>query len=95
MISPQYQQVKEGQPVEFRCEATGNPPPQLDWVRVHGAMNPEATFYNGIWSLLAASKSDAAEYKCIARNNVGIHEKTTVLYVEGTIEAFARFRQHL
>ncbi|XP_025163883.1 basement membrane-specific heparan sulfate proteoglycan core protein [Harpegnathos saltator] len=82
VITPHYQQVQEGRPVEFRCEATGNPPPQLDWVRVHGTMSPEATFYNGVWSLPAASKSDAAEYKCIARNNVGTDEKTTVLYVQ-------------
>ncbi|XP_039313933.1 basement membrane-specific heparan sulfate proteoglycan core protein isoform X8 [Solenopsis invicta] len=82
VINPPYQQVKEGEPVEFRCEATGNPPPQLDWIRVHGSMSPEATFYNGVWSLLAASKNDAAEYKCIARNNVGTDEKTTILYVQ-------------
>ncbi|XP_018057777.1 PREDICTED: basement membrane-specific heparan sulfate proteoglycan core protein isoform X9 [Atta colombica] len=81
-ISPSYQQVREGEPVEFRCEATGNPPPQLDWIRVHGSMSPEATFYNGVWSLPAASKNDAAEYKCVARNNVGIDEKTTILYVQ-------------
>lgn len=84
VISPPHQQVREGEPVEFRCEATGNPPPQLDWIRVHGSMSPEATFYNGIWSLPAASKNDAAEYKCIARNNVGTDEKTTILYVQGT-----------
>ncbi|XP_050453317.1 basement membrane-specific heparan sulfate proteoglycan core protein isoform X8 [Cataglyphis hispanica] len=82
VISPSYQQVREGEPVEFRCEATGNPPPQLDWIRVHGIMSPEATFYNGVWSLPAASKNDAAEYKCIARNNVGVDEKTTILYVQ-------------
>ncbi|XP_072758589.1 basement membrane-specific heparan sulfate proteoglycan core protein isoform X17 [Anoplolepis gracilipes] len=82
VISPSYQQVREGEPVEFRCEATGNPPPQLDWIRVHGSMSPEATFYNGIWSLPAASKNDAAEYKCIARNNIGVDEKTTILYVQ-------------
>ncbi|XP_019884797.1 basement membrane-specific heparan sulfate proteoglycan core protein isoform X13 [Camponotus floridanus] len=81
-INPPYQQVREGEPVEFRCEATGNPSPQLDWIRVHGSMSPEATFHNGIWNLPAASKNDAAEYKCIARNNVGIDEKTTILYVE-------------
>ncbi|XP_018405456.1 PREDICTED: basement membrane-specific heparan sulfate proteoglycan core protein-like [Cyphomyrmex costatus] len=81
-ISPSYQQVREGEPVEFRCEATGNPPPQLDWIRVHGSMSPEATFYNGVWSLPATSKNDAAEYKCVARNNVGIDEKTTILYVQ-------------
>ncbi|XP_024875337.1 basement membrane-specific heparan sulfate proteoglycan core protein-like isoform X2 [Temnothorax curvispinosus] len=82
VINPPYQQVREGEPVEFRCEATGNPPPQLDWVRVHGSMSPEATFYNGVWNLPAASKNDAAEYKCVARNNVGIDEKTTILYVQ-------------
>ncbi|XP_020284881.1 basement membrane-specific heparan sulfate proteoglycan core protein isoform X6 [Pseudomyrmex gracilis] len=83
-ISPPYHQVKEGDPVEFRCEATGNPPPQLEWVRVHDSRNisPEATFYNGVWSLPAASKNDAAEYKCIARNNIGTDEKTTILYVQ-------------
>lgn len=46
-------------------------------------MSPEATFHNGIWSLPAASKNDAAEYKCVARNNVGVEEKTTILYVQG------------
>ncbi|XP_011640582.1 basement membrane-specific heparan sulfate proteoglycan core protein isoform X5 [Pogonomyrmex barbatus] len=81
-ITPSYQQVTEGEPVEFRCQATGNPPPQLDWIRVHGSMSPEATFYNGVWNLPAASKNDAAEYKCIARNNIGTDEKMTILYVE-------------
>jgi len=85
-INPTYQQVREGEPVEFRCEATGNPQPQLDWIRAHGSMSPEATFYNGVWSLPAASKNDAAEYKCIARNNVGVDEKTTILYVQGTVK---------
>ncbi|XP_014478060.1 PREDICTED: basement membrane-specific heparan sulfate proteoglycan core protein isoform X5 [Dinoponera quadriceps] len=82
VITPPYQEVQEGRPVEFRCEATGNPPPQLDWVRVDGAMSPEATFYNGVWSLPGASKSDTAEYKCIAKNNVGTDEKRTILYVK-------------
>ncbi|RLU19726.1 hypothetical protein DMN91_008283 [Ooceraea biroi] len=81
-ITPAYQQVREGEPVEFRCEATGNPQPQLDWIRVYGSMSPEATFYNGIWSLPAASKNDAAEYKCVATNNAGVDERTTILYVQ-------------
>lgn len=85
--------MREGEPVEFRCEATGNPPPQLDWIRVHGSMSPEATFYNGVWNLPAASKNDAAEYKCIGRNNVGIDEKTTILYVQGTIAIYLGRRE--
>jgi hypothetical protein len=51
-------------------------------------MSPEAMFYNGVWRLPAASKNDAAEYKCVARNNVGVNEKTTILYVQGMMEKF-------
>lgn len=80
-INPPYQQVKEGEPVEFRCEATGNPPPELDWIRAQGHINPEATFTNGIWRIPTVTKSDAAEYKCIARNTIGVSEQTTILYV--------------
>ncbi|KAK2578017.1 hypothetical protein KPH14_008439 [Odynerus spinipes] len=82
MIMPPYLEIKEGEPVEFHCEATANPPAQLEWVRVHGTMSPESSFHNGVWRLPAASKNDAAEYKCIARNNVGIDEVTTILYVK-------------
>ncbi|XP_015437459.1 PREDICTED: basement membrane-specific heparan sulfate proteoglycan core protein [Dufourea novaeangliae] len=81
IIVPPSLQVIEGEPAEFRCEASGNPPPHVEWIRVHGSMNPEVTTQNGVWTLRAASKNDAAEYKCIARNNIGVDERTAVLYV--------------
>lgn len=81
---PPSLEVIEGEPAEFRCEASGNPTPQIDWIRVHGAMNPEVIVQNGVWILRAVSANDAAEYKCIARNNVGVDERTTILYVRGT-----------
>lgn len=80
-IRPAYQQIKQGEPVEFRCQATGNPTPQLDWIRIGGQMNPEATFENGVWRIPAVTKADEAEYKCIARNDIGMNEQTTILYV--------------
>lgn len=80
-IRPSYQQIREGEPVEFHCESTGNPSPQLDWIRVQGSMNPEATFQNGVWRIPAVTRDDAAEYKCIARNELGVNEQTTILYV--------------
>lgn len=46
-------------------------------------MNPEVITHNGLWTLRAVSKNDAAEYKCIARNNVGVYEETVILYVRG------------
>ncbi|KAK0088927.1 hypothetical protein PV326_004677, partial [Microctonus aethiopoides] len=81
-ITPVYQQVKVGEPVEFKCEATGNPPPELEWIRVQGEMNSESSFYNGVWRIPAATENDAAEYKCIARNAIGVSEQTTILYVK-------------
>ncbi|XP_076684002.1 terribly reduced optic lobes isoform X2 [Andrena cerasifolii] len=81
VITPASLHVVQGQPAEFRCEATGNPPPQIEWMRVHGPMNPEVITQNGFWTLRAVSKNDAAEYKCVARNNVGVYEETAILYV--------------
>nr|XP_050845973.1 basement membrane-specific heparan sulfate proteoglycan core protein isoform X24 [Vespula vulgaris] len=81
VIMPPYLEVKEGEPVEFHCDANGNPPPQVEWIRLHGSISSESSFHNGVWRLPAASRNDAAEYKCIAKNNVGVEEKTTILYV--------------
>ncbi|XP_044579343.1 basement membrane-specific heparan sulfate proteoglycan core protein isoform X2 [Cotesia glomerata] len=81
IIRPSYQQIKEGEPIEFHCEVTGNPTPEVDWIRIDGEINPEAIFQNNIWRIPAVSMSDAAEYKCIARNQLGVSEQTTVLYV--------------
>lgn len=82
VIRPIYQKVKEGDFVEFVCEAEGNPPPQLEWIRVGGTINSNATFYNGVWKVPSVSRNDEAEYKCIARNSIGTDEQTTILYVD-------------
>ncbi|XP_057332116.1 basement membrane-specific heparan sulfate proteoglycan core protein isoform X8 [Microplitis mediator] len=81
VIRPTYQQIKEGEPVEFHCEVTGNPVPEVNWIRIQGRMNPEAIFENNVWRIPSVSKSDAAEYKCVARNRIGVSEQSTILYV--------------
>ncbi|XP_071874841.1 terribly reduced optic lobes isoform X20 [Bombus fervidus] len=83
IVEPSSLQVMEGEPAEFRCEATGNPPPRVEWIRVYGPMSPGIVVNNGILLLRSASKYDAAEYKCVARNNVGVDERTVILHVEG------------
>ncbi|XP_076481718.1 terribly reduced optic lobes isoform X15 [Bombus vancouverensis nearcticus] len=83
IVEPSSLQVMEGEPAEFRCEATGNPPPRVEWIRVYGPMSPGVVVNNGILLLRSASRYDAAEYKCVARNNVGVDERTVILHVEG------------
>lgn len=91
VVEPPFLQVVEGEAAEFRCEATGNPPPQIDWVRVHGPISPEVIIHNGILMFRSASKYDAAEYKCLAKNNVGLDERSVILHVQGEHSVIKHF----
>ncbi|KAK9294716.1 hypothetical protein QLX08_010779 [Tetragonisca angustula] len=82
VVEPPSLQVVEGEPAEFRCEVAGNPPPQIEWVRVHGPMSPEVIIHNEILMFRSTSKYDAAEYKCLAKNNVGLDERSVILHVQ-------------
>ncbi|XP_043520278.1 basement membrane-specific heparan sulfate proteoglycan core protein isoform X8 [Frieseomelitta varia] len=82
VVEPPSLQVVEGEPAEFRCEVTGNPPPQIEWVRVHGPMSSKVIIHNEILMFRSASKYDAAEYKCLAKNNVGLDERSVILHVQ-------------
>lgn len=42
-ISPKSYEIQEGQPIEFRCTAIGNPAPTLRWTRVDGPLNPRVS----------------------------------------------------
>ncbi|KAJ9584666.1 hypothetical protein L9F63_020991, partial [Diploptera punctata] len=81
-ILPRYLEVNEGSPVEFRCEATGNPAPTLRWnIGGNKLMNPQSSFSNGIFRIPAARKSDESDYECVATNPSGTGVQRTVLYV--------------
>lgn len=43
-IRPRFLEVQEGSPVEFHCEATGNPAPNLRWnIGGNKQLNPEVS----------------------------------------------------
>lgn len=43
-FSPQYLTVHEGEPIEIRCVATGNPSPTLQWSGgQNNRLNPEVS----------------------------------------------------
>ena len=91
VVEPPSLQVVEGEPAEFRCEVAGNPPPQIEWVRVHGPMSPEVIIHNEILMFRSTSKYDAAEYKCLAKNNVGLDERSVILHVQGKHSVIKHF----
>ncbi|XP_055344801.1 uncharacterized protein LOC129592723 isoform X2 [Paramacrobiotus metropolitanus] len=63
-IKPYFQRVKEGQPVEFRCIATGSQV-HLSWHRAHGGrLNSQSTVNNGVLRIPSAQVQDEDEYFC-------------------------------
>ncbi|XP_035226040.1 basement membrane-specific heparan sulfate proteoglycan core protein-like isoform X3 [Stegodyphus dumicola] len=83
-IEPHYQEVKVGDPVEFRCIAEGFPEPQLRWTGGrNNQINPQATFAGGFFRIPSARKSDEAEYFCSATNSAGSESMRTILLVRG------------
>ncbi|XP_069692113.1 basement membrane-specific heparan sulfate proteoglycan core protein isoform X26 [Periplaneta americana] len=92
VIRPRYLEVDEGQPVEFRCEATGNPAPTLQWnIGGNKQLNPESSFSNGVFRIPSARKSDESDYECVATNPSGTDTQRIILYVrEGMLEPSIR-----
>ncbi|XP_072887750.1 basement membrane-specific heparan sulfate proteoglycan core protein isoform X3 [Hemitrygon akajei] len=82
-IEPTILRVKQGQTAEFRCSATGNPPPTLEWFGGQGnIISPNAVIQGGLLRIVATEHSDEAEYSCKASNSAGHHIATAILYVQ-------------
>uniref|UniRef100_A0A673TTJ8 Heparan sulfate proteoglycan 2 n=1 Tax=Suricata suricatta TaxID=37032 RepID=A0A673TTJ8_SURSU len=83
-IHPPQLTVQPGQLAEFRCSATGNPMPTLEWTGGPGGQLPQkAQILGGILRLPTVEPSDQAQYLCHALNSVGQHVARAVLHVHG------------
>ncbi|XP_043429967.1 basement membrane-specific heparan sulfate proteoglycan core protein isoform X14 [Prionailurus bengalensis] len=83
-IHPPQLTVQPGQLAEFRCSATGNPAPTLEWTGGPGGQLPQkAQIHGGILRLPAVEPSDQAQYLCRALNSAGQHVARAVLHVHG------------
>ncbi|XP_029434740.1 basement membrane-specific heparan sulfate proteoglycan core protein isoform X5 [Rhinatrema bivittatum] len=81
-IEPQQLAVQEGQIAEFRCIATGNPPPTLEWTGgPNGVISPKAIIQGGVLRFPAVELTDEAQYSCRVRNSAGHHLARAVLRV--------------
>ena len=77
-------EVSVGEPVEFRCIATGSPAPSVEWTRgPDGPLRAGITVRDGVFRIPSARTSDQSEYYCKATNAAGSSDVRTVVYVTG------------
>ncbi|XP_075802672.1 basement membrane-specific heparan sulfate proteoglycan core protein isoform X4 [Microtus pennsylvanicus] len=83
-IHPPQLTVQPGQMAEFRCSATGNPTPTLEWSGGPGGQLPQkAQIHGGILRLPAIEPSDQGQYLCRALSSAGQHVARAMLQVHG------------
>nr|Q05793.1 RecName: Full=Basement membrane-specific heparan sulfate proteoglycan core protein; Short=HSPG; Contains: RecName: Full=Endorepellin; Contains: RecName: Full=LG3 peptide; Flags: Precursor [Mus musculus]AAA39911.1 perlecan [Mus musculus] len=83
-IHPPQLTVQPGQQAEFRCSATGNPTPMLEWIGgPSGQLPAKAQIHNGILRLPAIEPSDQGQYLCRALSSAGQHVARAMLQVHG------------
>uniref|UniRef100_A0A8C5LBZ8 Basement membrane-specific heparan sulfate proteoglycan core protein n=1 Tax=Jaculus jaculus TaxID=51337 RepID=A0A8C5LBZ8_JACJA len=83
-IHPPQLTVQPGQLAEFRCSATGNPTPTLEWTGgPSGQLPQKAQIHGGILRLPAVEPSDQGQYLCRALSSAGQHVARAMLQVHG------------
>ncbi|XP_046850940.1 basement membrane-specific heparan sulfate proteoglycan core protein-like [Xenia sp. Carnegie-2017] len=86
-VSPRKQTVDVANTVKFRCSASaGFPAATLHWERKDGRRLPRFSKFftrTGVFKILAASRRDEGEYRCIARNTGGESTMDVLLLVKG------------
>ena len=88
-ISPASQvTVNEGNTAALFCSATGNPAPQLSWVRVNGSLPSDRikVTSDGLMRIGDVRLEDAGKYKCMARNILGKDENAANLVVQSKLK---------
>jgi len=68
---PSDQIVKESEETVFLCSATGNPTPNITW------MKDGKTVVHGDTLRFSVSRSDSGKYWCLAENGLGLAVNTS------------------
>ncbi|XP_014741592.1 PREDICTED: immunoglobulin superfamily member 10 [Sturnus vulgaris] len=77
------------------CEATGNPPPTIQWTKIPSGVPRWAVLANGTLSIARAGPQDAGQYLCTAANALGTARLLVTLAVLASPPRIARGHQRL
>ncbi|XP_072552989.1 basement membrane-specific heparan sulfate proteoglycan core protein [Salminus brasiliensis] len=81
-VQPSVLTIQQGQRAEFRCTATGNPTPAVEWTGGPGKrISSNAVIRGGVLTFTSVDRSDEGDYICRALNTHGEHTARAVLYV--------------
>ena len=76
--------VKRGSFVNLCCDATGSPPPKVDWSRAQWSPNARVLVQeNGCLTINTAIEIGVESYICRATNNYGVTQTTTTIIPPG------------
>ncbi|CAM9944593.1 unnamed protein product [Lampetra fluviatilis] len=87
VVEPASLTVGVGEKAEFRCSASGDPQPVVEWTGGPGgsmALAPGVRALGPVLTIPAAQRAHEAEYACRAHSAGGQAEGRAVLYVRGT-----------
>ncbi|KAM9297026.1 LOW QUALITY PROTEIN: basement membrane-specific heparan sulfate proteoglycan core protein [Gastrophryne carolinensis] len=74
IMEPRQLTVQQGHPAEFRCTATGSPPPSVEWTGgPNGGLSSRASVQGGVLRISSTQLSDQGQYTCHVRNSHGSH----------------------
>ncbi|XP_076839971.1 basement membrane-specific heparan sulfate proteoglycan core protein isoform X4 [Brachyhypopomus gauderio] len=80
-VQPPVLTVQQGQRAEFRCTATGNPAPAVEWTGPGRRISSSAVVRGGVLTFPVVDRADEGQYMCRALNTHGEHTVQAVLYV--------------
>lgn len=80
--------VLQGSDFVLLCEASGNPTPNVRWTKVHEQLDHNTQVLGNLLRISNAQPANRGVYTCVAENEAGTVEESTVIDIERELPFF-------